>query len=247
MAAQSPSSQPHALADLLLTVVLPSVALEFLSKPERLGPAWALVVALLLPAGYGLHCLLKKHRLNFFSILGLVAVILTGGLGLLNLTAVWFAAKEAAFPVLLGLAFPLSHRWGKPLIEELLLNPQVINRRACQTALDTPAKQSAFAAVLKKASWGMALATFASAAANSALAIWLIADHAPGSEPYVKAIGKLNWMGFIIIGVPLLVVTLGLLFWLLRHVCAITGLERDDLMNPGKTVRRTVRPKSGSR
>ncbi len=246
MSAPSDSSQPHALADLLLTVVLPSVVLEFLSKPERLGPAWALVAALLLPAGYGIYCFLRKHRLNFFSVLGLVAVILTGGLGLLNLTAVWFAAKEAAFPILLGLAFPLSHRWGKPLIEELLLNPQVINRRACRKALDSPAKEAAFAIVLKKASWGMAAATFASALANSALAIWLIADHAPGSEAYVKAIGKLNWVGFIIIGVPLLVVTLGLLFWLLRRVCAITGLERDDLMNPGKTVRRTVVPQSDS-
>ena len=34
--------------DLLLTLILPSVVLESLSKPDRLGPAWALVVALLL-------------------------------------------------------------------------------------------------------------------------------------------------------------------------------------------------------
>lgn len=242
MATSTNSSQPHALADLVLTVVLPSLALEFLSKPERLGPAWALGVALIIPAGYGIWCFLQKRGLNFFSVLGLIAVIVTGGLGLLNLTATWFAAKEAAFPILLGLAFPLSHRWGKPLIEELLLNPQVINRKACQKALDTPVKESAFAAVLKKASWAMAAATFASAVANSILAIQLIGEHAPGSEAYVKAIGKLNWLGFIIIGFPLLFVTIGLLLWLLRRVCAITGLERDDLLNPGKTVRRTVGP-----
>lgn len=242
MSDSSPNNQPHALADLLLTVVLPSVALEFLSKPERLGPAWALGVALIIPAGYGIWCFVQKRGLNFFSVLGLIAVIVTGGLGLLNLTATWFAAKEAAFPILLGLAFPLSHRWGKPLIEELLLNPQVINRRACQKALDTSEKESAFATVLKKASWIMAAATFGSAVANSILAIQLIGEHAPGSEDYVKAIGKLNWLGFIIIGVPLLVVTLALLLWLLRRVCHITGLERDDLLNPGKTVRRTVGP-----
>ncbi len=242
MSDSPPKNQPHALADLLLTVVLPSLALEFLSKPERLGPALALGVALIIPAGYGIWCFVQKRGLNFFSVLGLIAVIVTGGLGLLNLTATWFAAKEAAFPILLGLAFPLSHRWGKPLIEELLLNPQVINRRACQKALDTSEKESAFSAVLKKASWTMAAATFASAVANSILAIQLIGEHAPGSEDYVKAIGKLNWLGFIIIGVPLLVVTLALLMWLLRRVCHITGLERDDLLNPGKTVRRTVGP-----
>lgn len=241
-----PPKQPHALLDLLLTVIVPSVILELLSKPERLGPAWALVVALVMPLGYGIYCFASKHRLNFFSVLGLVAVTLTGGLGLLNLTAIWFAAKEAAFPVILGLAFPLSHRWGKPLIEELLLNPQVINQRACRKALDSNSKVEEFTSVLKRASWGMAAATFGSAIANSFLALALIGDHAPGSELYVKAIGKLNWLGFIVIGVPLLAVTLALLFWLLRRICSITGLERDDLLNPGKTVRRTVGPHSGA-
>ena len=108
--------QPHPLGDLLLTVVLPSLVLEYLSKPERLGPAWALVVALLMPLGFGVWCFMQKRGLNFFSIFGLIAVIVTGGLGLLKLDPVWFAAKEAAFPMFLGLAFPLSFRWGRPLV-----------------------------------------------------------------------------------------------------------------------------------
>lgn len=233
-------SQPHPLADLMLTIVLPSMALEWLSKPDRLGPLWALIIASAIPVAFGLWCWQQKRGLNFFSVFGLVAIILTGSLGLLNLNATWFAAKEALFPIILGLAFPLSHRFGTPLIRELLLNPQVINHQVLNQSLDDAPKRAAFDGLLKRASWGMLATTFLSAAANVALALHLIGGTEPGSESYVKAIGKLNWMGFIVIGIPLLAITIGLLLWLLRSITALTGLERDDLMNPGKTVRRQV-------
>lgn len=232
--------QPHPLADLMLTIVLPSMALEWLSKPDRLGPLWALIIASAIPVAFGLWCWQQKRGLNFFSVFGLVAIILTGSLGLLNLNATWFAAKEALFPIILGLAFPLSHRFGTPLIRELLLNPQVINHQVLNQSLDDAPKRAAFDSLLKRASWGMLVTTFLSAAANVALALYLIGGTEPGSESYVKAIGKLNWMGFIVIGIPLLAITIVLLLWLLRSITTLTGLERDDLMNPGKTVRRQV-------
>ena len=232
--------QPHPLADLLLTVVLPSVVLESLSKPERLGPAWALGVALILPLGFGIYCFVKKRGLNFFSILGLVAIIVTGGLGLLNLDAVWFAVKEAAFPVFLGLAFPLSFYWKKPLVNELLLNPQVINHDLLKGALLTQELQQGFHSLLGKASWMLAGTMLMSAVANALLVLFYLKGKLPGTEEYTQAIGRQNWVGFIVIGAPMVAVTMALLFWLLRRIQALTGLERDDLMNPGTTVRRKI-------
>lgn len=234
------SEQPHPLSDLLLTVVLPSVVLETLSRPDRLGPVWALVVALLLPLGFGLWCFYKKRGLNFFSLLGLAAVIFTGGLGLLNLNAFWFALKEAAFPVFLGLAFPLSFRWGKPLVTELLLNPQVVNQPLLMASLDTLEKRASHERLLRRASWALALTMFASAVANAWLVQFFLAGAEPGSEAYTKAIGRQNWVGFIVIGLPMMAVTVGLLLWVLKRVQQLTGLERDDLLNPGRTVRRQV-------
>lgn len=233
-------TKPHPLYDLMLTLVLPSMVLEWMSKPERLGPVWALVLASALPIGFGLWSWKQKQGLNFFSVFGLIAVILTGGLGILNLDAQWFAAKEALFPIILGLAFPLSHRMGVPLIKELLLNPQVINHNALNRALNTEAKRSSFEALLKKASWGMLATTFVSAGGNYALAMFLLGGKEPGSEPYVQAIGKLNWMGFIVIGIPLLGITLALLLWLLRRLSALTGLDKGDLMNPGQSMNQQV-------
>lgn len=236
----APKEQPHPLADLLLTVILPSVVLESLSKPERLGPVWALVAALVMPLGFGVYCWVRKRGMNFFSILGFVAVMVTGGLGLLNLSAGWFAVKEAAFPVFLGLAFPLSFYWGRPLVNELLLNPQVINHGMLEAALDSEEKRAAFRGLLGRASWGLAGSMFASAAANAWMILMFLKGKEPGSEAYMQAIGRQNWVGFLVIGLPMTGALMVLLFWLLRRLQALTGLEREDLMNPGQTVRRKV-------
>jgi hypothetical protein len=241
MPSQPPvKEQPHPLADLLLTVILPSLVLESLSKPERLGPAWALVLALLMPLGFGVYCFVKKRGLNIFSVLGLVAVIVTGGIGLLNLDPLWFALKEAAFPVFLGLAFPLSFYWKKPLVNELLLNPQVINQGLLNASLDTEFKRGAMNNLLGRASWALAGTMLLSAVANALLVLYFLEGKNPGSEAYIQAIGRQNWVGFIVIGLPMVGVTMALLFWLLARIQRLTGLEREDLMNPGQTVRRNV-------
>ena len=151
----TPDKPQNPLLDLVLNVVLPSLILEKLSKPVYLGPQWALVVAVSIPLAYGLWSFSQKRGMNFFSVFGLVAIIFTGGLGLLKLDPVWFSAKEAAFPLFLGLAFPLSLRFGRPLVNEMLLNPQVVNVPLIQKSLDTPQRVSGFASLLKKASWGM--------------------------------------------------------------------------------------------
>ena len=148
--------------------------------------------------------------------------------------------KEAAFPIFLGLAFPLSFRFGKPLVSELLLNPQVINHTMLNAALETGDRRLRFQALLSRASWALAGTMLLSAIANAALVLYYLQGTEPGSEAYTKAIGRQNWVGFIVIGVPMIAATMALLLWLLRRIEQLTGLERADLMSPGQTVRRRV-------
>jgi hypothetical protein len=234
---------PNPLAEILLTIVLPSLVLDQLSKPTSLGPFWALVVGLLFPVGFGAWCLWKKKGWNVFSVLGFVTILLSGGLGLLKLDAFWFAVKESAMPVMLGLAFPLTHRFGKPLINVLVMQPHLLNLKSLDASLVDGVKRRAFDAVLFRASCGMGLGMLGSAVSNFFLALWLLGGKEPGSEAFVRGIGRLNWMGLLVIGVPMTVVMMLVFVWLLRQIQRITGLERDDLLNPGKTVRRQVMPK----
>lgn len=235
-----PPKQPSALMDIALTVVAPSFVLDYLSPPDRLGPFYALVVSMLFPLAFGVWCWWKKHAWNVFSILGLATILLSGGLGLLKLDAFWFSIKESAMPLALGAAFPLSHAWGKPLINALVMQPQLLNLRALEAALHTPERRAAFERAVWGASWGIGLGMIGSSVANFFLALYLLGGKEPGGEAFVRGIGTLNWASMIVIGVPMMVVMLLVFMALVRSVQHITGLERADLMNPGRTVRRQV-------
>ena len=84
------------LLDLLLGIVIPSAILMNLSEPEKLGATWALILALAFPLGRGLYELVRYRVRNYIAVLGFVSVLLTGGIGLLQLDTQWLAIKEAS-------------------------------------------------------------------------------------------------------------------------------------------------------
>jgi hypothetical protein len=217
--------------------------LEWLSEAAWLGPrapVWALVIASLIPLGYGIYCWMNKTGLNFFSVFGLIAIIMTGGLGLMKLGTFWFAVKEASVPVVLGLCFPLSFLWRKPLIEALLMQPQLLNATLIRRSVAQEPKASAFQQLLWKASLGMGGMMLVSAVMNFALAYWLLDGKTPQTPEHNSALSKLNWGGMLVIGVPMMAAMLLVLMNFLKGIERVTGLERADFMNDGQTVRRRV-------
>lgn len=64
---------------------------------------WSLVVALLFPMGYQAWDWWKNREIDVFSIIGFVSILLTGGIGLLQLDAKRVAIKEAGVPLILGI------------------------------------------------------------------------------------------------------------------------------------------------
>jgi len=234
---------PNGLLDVVLTVLLPSATLEWLSYAQWLGsaaPVWALVLASLIPLGYGVYCWVNKTGLNFFSVFGLAAIIITGALGLSKLDAFWFALKEASVPVLLGFCFPLSFLWKRPLIEALLMQPQVLNVTLVRQKVSTEPAATGFQFLLKSASWQMGGIMMLSAVINFALAIWLLEGKAPQTPEHNSALSKLNWGGMLVIGIPMLGAMMFIMLRFFRQLATLTGLEREDILNPGQTVRRRV-------
>jgi len=99
-----PEHKPRPMVDLLVSIAIPSLILMKLSGDEDLGATNALIAALAFPLGWGLFELVKYRKFNFIALLGLVSVLLTGGIGLLQLDLKWLAIKEAAIPAVIGLA-----------------------------------------------------------------------------------------------------------------------------------------------
>lgn len=251
---QPPKENP--LTNILVNVLIPVIALGKLSKDPslvdepkfyHLGPMWALAVALAFPIGYGVWFLIKHKKLNFFSVLGLVSVLLTGGLtlflwnedGSVDASApILFGLKEASIPFVLGLAVFASHWTKNPLLNTFLYNDQIFDMKRINTKIAENSNQEPYSKLLFKCTLIFAGSFLISTVLNFFLAQYFLgpdkvdynAENA--RELYNKAVGSITWVGFLVIGLPIMGFLIGCMLFLLKGLRGLTGLENDELMLP---------------
>lgn len=225
-----PARKENLWVNLVCNAVFPAIILTTLSKESRLGPVWALILAISLPLGYGLYDLISRRKWNVFSIVGFVSIALTGGLGLLKLSAFWFAIKEAAVPLVLGLAIPLSLRTRQPLVRVLVYNDQVLNLPKVEAALDAAQTRPAFDKLLAQVSWILAGSFGLSAILNFILARWILVSPS-GTTAFTEELGRLTALSYPVITLPCMVVMFFALWKLLVGLEKITGLSGDELFH----------------
>jgi hypothetical protein len=220
------------LANILVNVLIPVVVLNFLSKEHRLGPLWAMIIAVSLPLGYGIWFAVTRKKANFFSLLGLVSILLTGGLGLAQANATWFALKEALIPLMFGIAILGSHWTSKPLLNVFLLSPELFDLKRIDKAIADNNASPAYGKLRFNATLMLAGSMFASSVMNFFLALYFLKGKESDQVAYNEAIGKLTGVGFAVIGIPMLAVMVATLLLLLRKLRKLTGLEQDDIFLP---------------
>lgn len=217
------------LANLLLNIVIPTVILTKLSGDNWLGTKWAIVVALAFPLLYGLRDLHRSGKVNFFSALGIISILLTGGMSLLELEAKYIAIKEAAIPGLLGIATiaSLYTRW--PLVRTLIYNDRILDTRKIARSLVSRGTESAFDHTLQQASWMIAGSFFLSSALNYILAEVLLKSP-PGTEAFNEELGKMTALSFPVIALPATVILMLVLVFLFRRIGKLTGLTLEEIL-----------------
>jgi hypothetical protein len=227
------------LANLLLNVLLPVTVLSTCGgKPGptapfyAIGPKWALVVAVLLPLGYFVWDYQQRRKVNAFSIIGLVSVLLTGGLGLLNLTAQSFAIKEASMPLILAGIIWWTGRGPKPLVRQLLLNPDMVDVKKVEAAIDAHSARSAFNRLIRSSTFLLMASMLLSAVLNYFLALFFLKGLQPDTPEYTGALAKLTGWGWVVIGVPTAAMTIWAMIRLMKGVRQLTGLTSDEIFLP---------------
>lgn len=226
-----PKDKENPFISLLFNIILPALILSKLSSETRLGPFWGFIVALSFPIVYGAYDFVKRNKTNFISILGFVSILLTGGLGLLQVDGFWFAVKEAAIPAVIGLAVIASQKTKKPLVKSLLFNEKVIDITKVHHALDAKGTEEQFERLLTFTTWILAASFFLSAFLNFALAQYLLKSPA-GSEAFNIELGKMTALSYPVIVLPCMVVT-GFAMWkLLSGIKALTGLTLEEVFHP---------------
>jgi len=227
-----PAHKPRPFIDLLVSIVIPSVVLMKFSGDNDLGVVRALLLALAFPLGWGLFELAKYRKFNFIALLGLVSVLLTGGIGLFELSTEWLAVKEAAIPGLIGIGVLVSTRTRYPLVRTMLFNPTVLDVERVRRALEAKGTLQAFEARLLTATYLLSGTFFFSSFMNYVLATWIVTSPA-GTQAFNEELGHLTLVSYPMIAVPAMLMMMGLLYYLVRAARQLTGLTVTEMLNHG--------------
>jgi len=234
MMSDSETKQPQQnqgfLGNLAFNIVIPVVIMSYASSEDYLGPAWSIVAALAFPLGYGFWDLKQSGKINMFSILGIVSVLLTGGISLLKLPASYIAIKEAAIPALIGLAVLITQFTSKPLVKLLILNDQIINWAHLNDVLDAKGKRHAFERKVAISSYIVAGSFFLSSALNYILAKVILVSE-PGTTAYTEELGRMTALSYPVIVIPSMILLVTALWYLFTQIKKITGEELDNFIN----------------
>lgn len=218
------TAKPSPLIELAVTLIVPSLILMKLSGPEDLGAVNALLLALAFPLAWGARDLLMRRKLNLFAALGLVSILLTGGIGLLQLDTQWLAIKEAAIPGLIGLAVAVSAHTRTPLVRVLLFSPTLMNVERIQHGLGQRGNGAVFETRLKAATWMLGGSFFFSAAMNYFLATWIVVSPA-GTPAFNEELGRLTLLSYPMIALPSMLIMMAVLYYLTRSIRELAGLK----------------------
>ncbi len=228
------AQQENPILNLAINIFIPVIVLN--KGNHYLDPRWTLLIALMFPLVYGLQDYIRNGHKNYVSLLGLVNILLTGGLAMMNLRGQWFAIKEASLPLILGLMV-LGSRWTKnPAARMMFCNPQVLNMDVITEKLAALKREFDFQKLLERTTIFLSISFFISAALNFWLAIMIFTDIDPALETSARdqilneQIAKMTWMGFAVIAVPLMFFSAALVYFFLRRLSKIIEIPINSLL-----------------
>jgi intracellular septation protein A len=220
------------LSNLLFNIVIPVVILTRFNGENALGPLWSIVVALAFPIAYGIWEMRITRKVNAFSILGVVSVILTGGISLLQLDPKYIAIKEAAIPGIIGLAVIISQKSHRSVVRLLIFNEQVIRLDRVYQALAQYQNEALFEKRMTVVTYIVASSFFMSSVLNYMLAK-LVVKSAPGTEAFTAELGRMTALSYPVIVIPSMIVLMGAVWYLFSQLKKLTHLSLDELMVEG--------------
>ena len=231
------------LLSLLFNILIPVIILDkFVSTLAKYDiqttPTVALIVALSFPILYGLADYLKTKKTNWISVFGIVNILMSGGFALLKVEGIWFAIKEAAFPLIIGIAVLISAFTSKPLISLFINGAPIFDKEKIKLKTDELGTQLNYMQLLKNANLLFAVSFFISSILNYVLAINIFTDIDPSLTNTEKEtilnnqLSKMTWMGYVVIALPMVFFMLFVMWYFVTGLKKITGLSLESLMLP---------------
>lgn len=230
----SSGHKPRPMIDLLVSIIIPSIILMKLSGDDALGATTALIAALAFPLGWGLFERIQYKKFNFFALLGLISVLLTGGIGLLQLDSQWLAVKEAAIPGLISIAVLVSTRTRYPLIKTMIYSPNIMDVDKIKRKLEDSGNSAAFESRLLNATYLLSGAFLFSSVMNYILAKWIVTS-AAGSAAFNEELGQMTLLSYPVIAIPSMLIMMAIFYYLWRTIHGMTGFSLEEILASHKS------------
>lgn len=227
--------QENSFVHILFNILIPVL---ILNKGHKYGldAQLSLVIALSFPLFFTLKSLIQSRKIDFISLLGLLNVLISGIFTLMTLEGLWFAVKEAAFPLLIGF-FVLGSSFTKnPFFQSLFLNPSTFDLQKIDQQLDSEAKKIDFHILMKHLTRWLSLSFLLSAFLNFVLAVRIFTPlpealtDTQKQELLNEQLSQMTLYSLVVILVPSMIFLGVLLFYSFKKIHGLTGLSADDLL-----------------
>jgi len=248
MAETKPQQEENPLMNIIINVIAPVLILSQMSKEMEkawhVGPEKAMYFALALPLGYGVYHFIKTKKLNIFSVVGVISVLLTGIItviiwnneALRPQAALLFGIKEAVQPLILGSLFLLTHKSKSPLFNAFVYSDALFNVKKIEQEIEAEGSQKEYHSLLWKSTLLFFGSFLISAVLNLFVAFYFLQDLDPTSiswaVEYNDAVAKIMGWGFLIIGAPLIIIGIFIIYYLITGLKKLTHFELEGLLNP---------------
>lgn len=229
---KSNKKKENSLVSILFNIVIPVIVMTKMNGTEgtfALGPKVSLAVAVSFPLIYGIVHFVRSRQVNFISVLGFVSVLLTGVLGLMELSPVVMAIKEASVPLIIAVVVFVSIKLGKNVVYSLFFNEDIVDVDRIYSALDERNSREEFDKMFRSSSYWVVVSFLLSSILNFTLAR-IILQSQPGTEAYTEEIGKLTGLSFPIIAVPCTIILVVVMFYILKQTTKLTDIPLEEML-----------------
>ncbi len=215
--------------NLLINIIIPAL---ILMKGAKFFPSLTsvqvLLLALAFPFFYGLYDFFIKKEKNFIAILGFVSILLSGIVGVLQLSTELIAIKEAAIPFIIGCVILISNYTSYPIAPKFLYHEEIFDKKTINENLDDT-QEITLKDKIKKASFFLFLSFMLSAVLNFVLAKYFI-QSPTGTEAFNDELGKMTLYSYPIIVIPSMLIMFGIMRYIYVNIKNLTGLTSDDIL-----------------
>ncbi len=216
----------HNWAGLVVTIVIPALILMEFSD-SALGPLGTLALALAWPLAWGGYQYYRSGQGDWLAVIGGAGVLLTGGIGLLQLEAKWLAVKEAAVPLVIAMFIIALANTKYSLVETMAR--QVIDMDRVRTRLTSNAAINGYRQTMKTVTYLVAASFLLSAVLNFVLTSLLVKSPA-GTATFNHELARLTLISYPIIVLPSMAVLIGAITYLVNQTKKQTGLVLEDIL-----------------